>query len=123
MIIRRVVANISTNLLKESIKFYTELFGFQVAMDMDWIVTLAFPSNPIVQISLIRGEQLAKEQIPVSLSIEVDDVDAVHSKAVTLYNNIVYPLTNESWGVRRFHVKDPNGIIINVMSHIKQNEP
>ena len=79
MIIRRVVANISTNLLKESIKFYTELFGFQVAMDMDWIVTLAFPSNPIVQISLIRGEQLAKEQIPVSLSIEVDDVDAVHS--------------------------------------------
>jgi hypothetical protein len=30
----------------------------------------------------------------------------------------VYPLTNEPWGVRRFFVTDPNGIVINVMSHI-----
>jgi SdpI/YfhL protein family len=32
--------------------------------------------------------------------------------------NIVYPLTNEPWGVRRFFVTDPNGIVINVMCHI-----
>jgi uncharacterized glyoxalase superfamily protein PhnB len=32
---------------------------------------------------------------------------------------IVYPLTNESWGVRRFHVSDPNGVLINIMSHLR----
>jgi uncharacterized glyoxalase superfamily protein PhnB len=44
-------------------------------------------------------------------------VDAVHAKAVELDLPIVYPLTNEPWGVRRFFVKDPNGLIINVLSH------
>ena len=33
-------------------------------------------------------------------------------------DRLVYPLTNEPWGVRRFFVTDPNGIVINVMSHI-----
>ena len=119
MNIRRVVPNITTNLVNESIKFYTDLFGFQIAMEMDWIVTLASPSNPIVQISLIHGENSGFIQMPLSLSIEVDDVDAVHAKAAMLDIDIVYPLKNESWGVRRFHVKDPNGIVINVLSHIK----
>ena len=30
---------------------------------------------------------------------------------------IVYPLTDEPWGVRRFFVADPNGVVFNVMSH------
>jgi hypothetical protein len=30
---------------------------------------------------------------------------------------VVYPLTDEPWGVRRFFVTDPNGLVINVMSH------
>jgi len=29
----------------------------------------------------------------------------------------VYPLTDEPWGVRRFFVRDPNGVVLNVMSH------
>jgi uncharacterized glyoxalase superfamily protein PhnB len=43
----------------------------------------------------------------------------VHAKAVTLGLHIVYPLTDEPWGVRRFFVTDPNGIIINLLSHRK----
>ena len=30
---------------------------------------------------------------------------------------LVYPLTEEPWGVRRFFVKDPNGVVLNVASH------
>ena len=30
---------------------------------------------------------------------------------------IVYPLTDEPWGVRRFFVEDPDGTVVNVMSH------
>jgi catechol 2,3-dioxygenase-like lactoylglutathione lyase family enzyme len=54
-----------------------------------------------------------------NMSIEVDDVDAVHAKALELGLPIVYPITNEPWGVRRFFVADPNGVIINVLSHRK----
>jgi uncharacterized glyoxalase superfamily protein PhnB len=52
------------------------------------------------------------------MSIEVADVDAVHSRAVAQGVTIVYPLTNEPWGVRRFFLVDPNGTVINVLTHI-----
>ena len=51
------------------------------------------------------------------LSIEVDDVDAVHSKAQQLGLEIVYDITNEPWGVRRFYVRDPFGTIVNILAH------
>jgi uncharacterized glyoxalase superfamily protein PhnB len=30
---------------------------------------------------------------------------------------LVHPLTDEPWGVRRFFVKDPNGVVLNVANH------
>ena len=30
---------------------------------------------------------------------------------------VVYPLTTEPWGVRRFFVQDPGGTIINILAH------
>jgi hypothetical protein len=30
----------------------------------------------------------------------------------------VYELTDEEWGVRRFFVKEPSGVIVNVMAHV-----
>ena len=104
--------------MDESRKFYTEFLGFEVAMDMGWIVTLVSPSNPTAEISLVRGSALTTPQA-LSLSIEVADLDAVHREAVARGVPIVYPLTAEPWGVRRFHVTDPNGVVVNLMTHHK----
>jgi predicted enzyme related to lactoylglutathione lyase len=52
--------------------------------------------------------------------VEVADIDELHSRAQTHGADIVYSLTDEPWGVRRFFVRDPNGTIINVMSHSSQ---
>jgi uncharacterized glyoxalase superfamily protein PhnB len=49
------------------------------------------------------------------VTIEVADVDAVHAKASARGIRIVYRLADEPWGVRRFVVADPNGVIINIM--------
>ena len=119
MDIRRVVPDINTNHMEESVKFYTDLLGFQVAMDMNWIVTLASQSNVTAQINLLKNQSPSPQQPGLALSIEVADVDVVHAKAVALGIKIIYPLTNEPWGVRRFHVADPNNVIINVMMHQK----
>src|SRR5262249_13369341 len=105
--------------MDESRKFYTEFLGFEVAMDMGWIVTFASPSNPTAQISLLRGPATSTPESKLSLSVEVADVVAVHAKAVVSGIPIVYPLTLEPWGVHRFHVHDPNGVVISVMSHSK----
>ena len=51
------------------------------------------------------------------MTIEVADVDTVHARAEARGAEIVYPPTDEPWGARRFFVRDPNGSIINVVTH------
>ena len=120
MSIRRVVPDITTQRLEESREFYVGLLGFQVAMDMDWVVNLVSPVNPTAQVILMTRDATAPVQ--PQMSIEVGDVDAVHEQAVARGDDIIYPLTSEPWGVRRFFVRDPNGVVINVVGHQSTDE-
>ena len=95
--------------------FYVGLLGFQVAMDMGWIVTFVSPSNPTAQVSVLRED--ASAPVVPQITVDVADVDAVHAEAVRRGLEIVHPLTDEPWGMRRFFVKDPNGVVLNVVSH------
>jgi uncharacterized glyoxalase superfamily protein PhnB len=58
-----------------------------------------------------------KAGVHPDISIDVDDVDAVFGRAVEAGAEVVYPLTDEDWGLRRFFVRDPNGTVINVTQH------
>ena len=115
MSIKRVVPNIASDKLEASRDFYTTLLGFQVAMDLGWILTLVSPSNPTAQLSVVRQDATAA--VVPQLTVEVADVDAVHAEALRRGLELVHPLTDEPWGVRRFFVKDPNGVVLNVASH------
>jgi catechol 2,3-dioxygenase-like lactoylglutathione lyase family enzyme len=115
MSIRRAVPNVASDKLDECRDFYTGLLGFQVAMDMGWIVTFVSPSNPTAQVSVLRQDATAP--VIAQVTVEVADVDAVHAEAVRRGVEIVHPLTDEPWGVRRSFVKDPNGAVLNVASH------
>ena len=55
MAIRRVVPDITTDDLAGSRDFYTGLLGFDVGMDLGWVVTLVSPTNPTAQIILFRS--------------------------------------------------------------------
>ena len=116
MSVNRIVPDIKSRDLEASRQFYVDVLGLEVAIDLGFIVTLVSPSNPTAQVSLMRDDD-SSATLP-QISIEVEDVDDVHSRAMFLGLDIVYPLTNEPWGVRRFFVTDPNGTIINVMCHI-----
>jgi uncharacterized glyoxalase superfamily protein PhnB len=113
MTISRAVPNIKSDRPAETRDFFVELLGFEVAMDIDWIVTVASADNPAVQVSIIANDDPAAPGI----SVGVDDVDAVHAKAVEQGFEIVYPLRDEQWGVRRFMLREPSGTVINVVSH------
>jgi catechol 2,3-dioxygenase-like lactoylglutathione lyase family enzyme len=120
MSIRRVVPNIKSKLLDDSRAFYVDLLGFKVGMDMGFIVTLVSPDNPTAQISLLRDEEGSTTPY-AHLTIEVANVDEIHKRVIERGLKIVYPLTDEPWGVRRFCVSDPNGTVLNVMTHLKVN--
>jgi predicted enzyme related to lactoylglutathione lyase len=92
--------------------FYIDLFGLEVLMNFGWIVTLGSEASATTQMSLMSE---GGSGVPVpNLSIEVDDVDAVHDRAKQMGCEI---LMDEPWGVRRFFVADPTDKILNVLSH------
>jgi catechol 2,3-dioxygenase-like lactoylglutathione lyase family enzyme len=115
MTMRRVVPNLQSEHLDESQDLYVNLLGFEVAMNLGWIITLAAPGNPTAQLSLLRHDATAA--VHPHLSIGVTDVDAVYAKAVARGLQIVHPLTDEPWGVRRFFVEAPNGVVIHIVEH------
>ena len=115
MAILRTVANLATEDLTTATTFYVDVLGFEVAMDMGWIVTLSDPGNPKAQLSLMTRDATAPV-IP-DVSVEVEDVDAAHQAAHQAGAEVVHPLTDEPWGVRRFFMRDPNGKVINVLTH------
>jgi catechol 2,3-dioxygenase-like lactoylglutathione lyase family enzyme len=115
MSVRRIVPNINSTDPSVSRSFYQGVLGLEAAMDMGWIITFASPSNPTAQVSVVASA--SRNEPHADISVEVADVDACHAAAEQRGFVIVYPLTDELWGVRRFFVRDPNGIIVNVVSH------
>ena len=113
--VRRIVPDIRSADPGASRAFYVDVLGLELAMDLGWVVTFAAPGNGTAQISVMRDDAGAAVQPEVS--IEVDDVDAVHAAAERAGCEIVHPLTDETWGVRRFFVRDPNGTVLNILSH------
>ncbi|GAA5162909.1 MULTISPECIES: VOC family protein [Amycolatopsis] len=114
MTVRRVVPNIHSTAAGESREFYG-LLGFEEVMNHGWIVTLASPANPAAQVSVMSHDKTAP--VHPDLSVEVDDVDAVYAALRDSGAEIVHTLRDEEWGVRRFFVRDPNGKVVNVLSH------
>jgi len=68
-----------------------------------------------MQISLMTHDETAP--VVPSASAQVEDVDAAHKAAVRKGAEIVHPLTDEPWGVRRVFVREPNGNVVNVLGH------
>jgi uncharacterized glyoxalase superfamily protein PhnB len=111
--IARMVPNIRSDRLAETREFFTGLLGCEVAMDLGWVMTVASPTNPSAQVTIVGNDDPAAPGI----SVEVDDVDAVHATAAERGLEIAYPLRDEEWGVRRFMLREPSGTIVNVLSH------
>lgn len=115
MSVRRIVTNIAADSVAEIRTFYTDLFDLDVLMDLGWIVTLGSENRAVTQLS-IMSEGGSGAPVP-DISIEVDDVNKIHRRAIGMGHEIVRDLADEPWGVRRFFIRDPAGRLLNVLSH------
>jgi catechol 2,3-dioxygenase-like lactoylglutathione lyase family enzyme len=112
--VRRIKPNILSERLDESRAFYTGVLGLEEGPGLDWILFFGGDVRE-VQLSVMKLD--VKAHVHPDVSVEVDDVDEVHDRAVAAGVEIVYPLTDEEWGLRRFFMRDPNGAVINVTQH------
>jgi catechol 2,3-dioxygenase-like lactoylglutathione lyase family enzyme len=118
MTIRRAMPVVRTADLAASRAFYVEALGFEVAMRERGFLMLRSPSTPTTQLILAAEDAHDPGVREVDISMEVADVDAVHAEMAGRGLEVVRPLTDEPWGVRRFFVRDPDGLVVNVTSHL-----
>jgi predicted enzyme related to lactoylglutathione lyase len=114
MRLQRAVPILTVEDLPKAVAQYRDLFGFDVLMDLGWIVTLG-NAGSAPQFSLMESDQTAPVN-PVA-SLHVADVDEAYERARALGLEIVHPLSDEPWGVRRFFFSDIAGNVVNVLSH------
>jgi catechol 2,3-dioxygenase-like lactoylglutathione lyase family enzyme len=105
MPVRRIVPDLPTQDPAASKAFSVDVLGLAVAMDLGWVVTFAAPGDRTAQITVMGDD--ASAAVRPAVSIEVDHVDAVHAAAQRLGHEIVHPLTDEPWGVRRSSCATP----------------
>jgi catechol 2,3-dioxygenase-like lactoylglutathione lyase family enzyme len=117
MPVSRIVPYPDGDNIAASREFYVEALGLEVTME-DPVLCLSSPQSPAAQVIIAPpGFENPQPRFGVDVG-EPSAVDAAHDEAVRRGLRVVYPLTNEAWGVRRFFVEDPGGTIVNVLAHI-----
>jgi predicted enzyme related to lactoylglutathione lyase len=113
--ITQIVPNLNVTDATAGHEFYLDFLGLRKELDLGWIVRFQSPDHTSALVSLVSGDASAPEDSV--LSIKVADVDEVYARAQRMGYEIVHPLTDEPWGVRRFFVRDPHGNVINIVRH------
>jgi uncharacterized glyoxalase superfamily protein PhnB len=112
--VKRIKPNVLSDRFDDSRAFYEGVIGLEGGDGLDWIIFFGTDREE-VQLSVMRLD--IKANVHPNISIEVDDLDAVYARAQAAGAEIIYPLTSEDWGLRRFFVRDPNGAVINLTQH------
>ncbi len=95
---------------------HPELAGLTTEeFNMGWAARYTSPDTK-ANIQLVTRDATATEDS--AISVHTDDIEGAYEEARKLGYEIVHPLTTESWGVRRFFVRAPDGNVINIVSHL-----
>lgn len=116
MRVKRVVTNVAGKRVPAAKRFYQDVLGLDLLMDLGWIATYGLATKMSIQVSFLSQGGSGTE-VP-DISIEVDDVDEAYRRMKKAKFKIEYDITNEPWGVRRFYVRDPFGKLVNILSHL-----
>jgi catechol 2,3-dioxygenase-like lactoylglutathione lyase family enzyme len=115
MKVKRIVLDIAASDPISAKRFYGDLLGLDVLMDLGWIATFGSRQKMSVQLSFAK-EGGSGAPTP-DLSIEVDDLDAALTRMKKAKVRVEYGPVEEPWGVRRFFVRDPFGKLVNILAH------
>jgi predicted enzyme related to lactoylglutathione lyase len=107
-----------TNLHTDDVDRAREFFAFlgltEIGMNQGWVVRfISADSGACVQV-VTRDATAPEDSV---MTIKVDDVDGAYEAAQRRGYEIVHPITDEPWGIRRFFVRSPDGQVINVAQH------
>lgn len=111
-----VTANLPVDDIDEARSFYTDYLGLSVeGFNLGWVARFQSPDGRAC-VQLVTRDATSPEDSVVSVRVGAD-VDEAYAEAQRRGYEIVHPLTEEPWGLRRFLVRAPDGNVINIVSH------
>lgn len=111
----RIIPNLRVADIDAARSFYADYLGLSdEEFNLGWVARCTSPETG-AQVQLVTRDATAAEDSVVSVT--TNDVDAAYAEALERGVEIVHPLTKESWGVRRFLVRAPDGNIVNIVDH------
>lgn len=119
--LKNIYPLIITDKLNEVKEFYCEVLGFSAVFESDWYIQLEKDNNQIAfmiensenQPNFLYDKFDGKGLV---ITFEYDDVDEVY-KNFPKKESILQELKDEEWGQRHFLVKDPIGIIVDLVKY------
>jgi uncharacterized glyoxalase superfamily protein PhnB len=123
MIVKIASSAISLNVedVAASSAFLVEHFGFHEEMAADGFASLARDDAGMNVIFLRRGlttlpaDQRDDHAGGLILAFSVEDLEGELARLQAENVKIIMPLTSEEWGERAFQVRDPNGVVIQLL--------
>jgi uncharacterized glyoxalase superfamily protein PhnB len=114
--------SLNVNHVAASSTFLTTHFGFREEMAADGFASLTRDDAGMNVVFLWRGlESLPEDQRNTPAAglilafVVVDDLECELTRLQAEGVTITMPLTAEEWGERAFQVRDPNGVIIQLV--------
>jgi len=101
--------------------FLRQHFGFEEQMAADGFASMTRPDAGVHVVFLRRGlptlpaDQRDDHAQGLILAFTVDDLEGELARLQAEGVTITMPLTVEEWGERAFQVRDPNGVIVQLV--------
>lgn len=110
-----VFVNLAVGDIDAAREFYADYLGFaHEGFNLGWAARFSTPDQR-AHVQLVTGD--ATSPVDSVASISVDDIGAAYAQAIERDYDIVHPLAEEAWGIRRFLVRDPDGNVLNINNH------
>jgi predicted enzyme related to lactoylglutathione lyase len=111
-----IVANLPVADIAAARDFYADYLGLSdEGFNMGWVARYSTPDGAAT-VQLVTGDATAPHDSVISVHLGAG-VDEAYEEAKRRGYEIVHPLTEEPWGLRRFFVRAPDGNVINMTSH------
>jgi predicted enzyme related to lactoylglutathione lyase len=116
MRITGITANLPVSDIEAARSFYADYLGLAVEeLNLGWVARYRSKDGR-ASVQLVTRDATSPADSVLSVHVG-DGVDEAYAEAQRRGYDIVHPLTDEPWGVRRFLVRDQDGNVINVVSH------
>jgi len=112
---KKISTNVTVDDINSAREFYQDFLGLQTEeFNLGWVARFTDVESG-AHVQLVTRDLTAPEDS--AMSVHADDVDAAYREAQRRGYEIVYPVTTEDWGVRRFFVRAPDGTLLNIVQH------